>query len=67
MNVRRGMVSRALSLGVCGQDSRESVGFADTNRNPAISAQVAAGEHINAARFANWTIKWLNVQRIADA
>jgi hypothetical protein len=60
MNVRRGVVSRALTFGVRRQDLRETAGFADTDRDPAIPGNVAPGENIDPCRFANLTFEWLS-------
>jgi hypothetical protein len=62
MNVRRGVVPGALALGVCRQDLRETIGFADTDRDPAVPGQVAPGEYIDPCRFGNRAIEWLRDQ-----
>jgi hypothetical protein len=51
IQVRRGMVSGALPLGMCCQEVCESLGFADTNRDPAIATAVAPREDINPALY----------------
>jgi len=64
MQVRRGMVSRALSLGMRCQEFSESRGLADTDRNPAIVTSVAPREDINPALIANRFFEWLCHKRI---
>jgi hypothetical protein len=67
MQVRRGMVSGALPLGMCCQEVCESLGFADTNRDPAIATAVAPREDINPAVIPNRFFEWMRYERIYDA